>query len=135
MGGTLYFQCPECGQTHRSSLQGSREDFGVAQLEAREEFCPVEQRPVACRRPLVLWATSEPSAEPAGEVQVHLTWAEARAIVAMAENGSFSMRSARASATDKVRRALMLAGSDPHAVIKVFCNPNEALFLERGRTA
>jgi hypothetical protein len=134
MAGTLYFQCPECGQTHRSALEVSREDFQVALLEEREEFCPVEQRAVACLKPLVLW-TAEPSTEPPAEVQVHLTWAEASAIVAMAENGSFAMRSARASATDKVRRALMLAGSDPHAHIKVICNPAEAQFLERTRTA
>ncbi len=134
MGGTLYFQCSECGQTHRSSLQVSKEEFQTTLLEEREEFCPVEQRLVPCLKPLVLWTTN-PAAELAGEVQVDLTWTEACAIVAMAENGSFPMRSARASATDKVRRALMLAGSDPHADIKVICNQAEAQFLERGRTA
>ncbi len=70
--------------------------------------------------------------EPDG-VWVGLTSQEARALLAVVESGGVPMTSAGASAADKIRRALLLTGSDPHIEVRVFCAAEEARFLERLR--
>jgi hypothetical protein len=62
-----------------------------------------------------------------------LPFAEASLILDMFGNGSLPKTAAASTVAEKLRRAVVFAGSDRHAIIQLYCWQAEAELLLRAR--
>ena len=104
------------------------------------------RRLVMCSKWLMYWSEEpppvdmlagpwvEPSRIP-GEQSLRLSGEEASTVMELAENGSLPMTPAAASAVEKLRKALAVAGGGPHALLQLTLTDEEAAFLARTRMA